>query len=126
MAAIIIEISNAPGDVTIKRKVEVHQYTKNYIDSIYVIPYTIKHYDNSDQHLSYIPDYHNMLMATNTLRVWIGPGETYSMTFVEGYIEMGMFDFLQLLQKTMTDQAIITAQILRVDSEGRFNDYYVG
>jgi len=126
MAAIIVDISNAPGASIIKRKIEVIQYTKHYTDFVYTVPYTIKHYDENDQPLSYIQNYHNILIADNIKRVWLSPQGQMFEEETPGCTEMGMFDFLQLLQKSMTDQAIITAQILRLDSQQSFDTYVLG
>lgn len=35
MASIIVEISQAPGDTIIKRKVEIPSHTKDYMNSAY-------------------------------------------------------------------------------------------
>src|SRR5690606_35952677 len=126
MAAIIVDISDYLVASIIKRKIDVNQYTKHYTDFVYTVPYTIKHYDENDQPLSYIQNYHNILIADNIKRVWLSPQGQMFEEETPGCTEMGMFDFLQLLQKSMTDQAIITAQILRLDSQQSFDTYVLG
>ena len=122
----LIDISNAPGASVIKRKVEIRSHTKDYYNETYVVPYKIKHYDNNNDAIMCIPDYISVLNANNGKRVWIGPQGQYSEVFVAGYTEMGQYDFLQNLQKTLTDQQIITAQIQKLDTEGKFNIYLIG
>lgn len=122
MAAIVVTISNAPGDTIIKRKVEIPSHTKDYVNSSYIVPYIIKHYDNMDQPLTYIPDFIGVFNANNEIRVWVN-GMQYLDYPTEGYTEMGMFDYLTILQNNLTDEVIITAQMSILDNQGRFNNY---
>ena len=123
MAAIIVEISQASGDTIIKRKVEIPSHTKDYVNSAYIVPYVIKHYDNMWEPLLYIPDFMGVFNANNEIRVWVEPNGTYHDEFYEGATEMGMFDFLSLLQQTYSDPQIIGMQMQILDSQGRFNTY---
>lgn len=123
MAAIVVTISNAPGDTIIKRKVEIPSHTKDYVNSSYIVPYIIKHYDNMDQPLAYIPDFIGVFNANNEIRVWVEANGTYHDEFYEGATEMGMFDYLSILQNSLPDEAIIMAQMSILDNQGRFNTY---
>lgn len=120
---IIIPISNYPSSTIIKRVLEISYYTKNYEEQVYLIPYVIKHYDIDDSPLLCIPDHISTLIANNELRIWVRPDYSYSDVFIEDGAEIGMFDYLQQLQKATTDQNIIMSQILKLDSENRFNNY---
>lgn len=122
MAAIVVTISNAPGDTIIKRKVEIPSHTKDYVNSSYIVPYIIKHYDNMDQPLAYIPDFIGVFNANNEIRVWVN-GIQYLDYPTPGYDEMGMFDYLSILQNSLPDEAIIMAQMSILDNQGRFNTY---
>lgn len=106
----------------VKRSVKITQHVKMYDSNTYSVPYVVEHFDENDQPLKLIPDVHYHLIADNVKRIWIGPGGATSRTFTEGWQEMGLFDFFQLLQKTYTDEQIISNEILRLDSEGFFNE----
>ena len=123
MAAIVINISNAPGASVIKRKVIVEEYHKSYVNENYVVPYKIEHYDSNDQRLPYIPDYVNVLIADNIIRVWVNAQLQYFDVETPNCTEMGMFQYLQELQKHVSDEVIINGQFQILDGQGRFSSY---
>lgn len=123
MATLIIDISNHPLIVDVKRKVIIHQYTKSYTDELYTMPYTIEHYDPNDEKLDFIPDYTNVLHAANSKTVYVNNQfQAFDDPF-EGALEMGYFNYFQELQKMLPDQAILTTQISDLDAKGQFNTY---
>lgn len=120
---IVINISNSKlqGLTAIKRVITIKEHVKDYSTSTYTVPYLLEHFDASDNKVVLIPDVNYTLIADNIQRIWIGPGGATSREFVEGWTEMGMYDFFQQLQKTYSDIQILTGEISRLDGIGYFD-----
>ena len=121
--SIVINISNSKiqGLTGIKRTVTVTEHTKNYTEESFAIPYVLQHYNDIDEKITAIPDVNYTLVANNVKRIWVRANGTTSRTFIADGQEFGMFTFFQNLQKTYTDQQILTMQILQLDAEGYFD-----
>lgn len=123
MSSIIINISNCkqPGLTEIKRTVTVDQHCKNYQQAVFTVPYIVQHIDPNDQPSALIPDITGVLIADNIKRVWVRANGTFSEEPEVNTVEMGMFDYFEQLQKNASDTAIITGQILLLDSQEYFD-----
>lgn len=122
MSAIIISISNCkqPGLTEIRRRIIVDQHYKNYSESVFTVPYVLQHMDPNDQPSTLIPDITGVLIADNIKRVWVRQNGTASKVPEPNTIEMGMFDYFVQLQKNISDDMIITGQVLELD----VNEYF--
>lgn len=123
MAAIIINISNSKkiGLTNVKRKITINGYTKDYVNSVYTIPYLLEHFDVNDEKIHLIPDVNYTLVADNIKSIWVRANGTTSRVYIDSAQEFKMYDFFQQLQKTYSDQQIISSQIIELDSSGYFD-----
>lgn len=60
-----INISNHPSSSEIKRVIEVPGYHKDFINTNYIVPYTLKHIDNNGNAILGFTDYNFVLNASN-------------------------------------------------------------
>lgn len=123
MSAIIVSISNCqqPGLTEIRRRIVIDQQYKNYAESVFTVPYVLQHMDPNDQSSILIPDITGVLIANNIKRVWVRQDGTASTVLEANTVEMGMFDYFCQLQRNVSDDMIITGQILELDTAGYFN-----
>lgn len=122
MSEIIINISNCQqaGLTDIRRRIIVDQHYKNYRENVFTVPYTLQYLDPNDQP-SIIPDITGVLIADNNKKVWVRANGTASRVPEPNTVEIGMFDYFVQLQKNVSDDMIITGQILELDIAGFFN-----
>lgn len=121
---ISINISDHPLVPSIKRRVVVQEHHKSYSGEVYTVPYTIQHYNEGYyDHLSFIPDLIDVLRAENSKIVWVKADGTFSEEEEPETTPMGMYSYFEMLQKNISDIAIITGQILLLDSKGKFDVY---
>ena len=123
MAAIVINISNSKkvGLTEVKRKITINGHQKDYVDSVYTIPYLLEHFNVNDEKIDLIPDVNYTLVADNIKSIWVRANGTTSRVFIADGQEFKMFTFFQQLQKTYTDEQIIGGQIAELDSSGFFD-----
>ena len=120
---IIINISNSKafGLEEVRRRITVRQHIKNYELTTFTVPYTIEHLDANSIKIDLIPDISSHLIADNVKRVWVRANGTLAREPEPNTTEMGMYDYFEMLQKNASDTAIITGQILLLDSQNFFD-----
>lgn len=123
MAAIVINISNSKkvGLTDVRRKITINGHIKDYVESVYTIPYLLEHFNANDEKIDLIPDVNYTLVADNIKSIWVRANGTTSMVFIADGQEYKMFTFFQQLQKAYTDEQIIGSQIAELDNSGYFD-----
>jgi hypothetical protein len=119
MIQIQITNSTTVGLETLKREIIVTKYTEDLVGKTFTVPYTIKHLNINNEYVG-IPDVYAELIATNEKILNINKTTFQEEVESENTFQLGQYDYLKQLQKKITNEQIITGQILSLNSKNYF------
>jgi hypothetical protein len=119
MIHIKITNSNVVGLENLSRVLSVTKYTEDFLGKTFTVPYTIKHVNINDESVG-IPDVYGELIASNETILDINKTTFQPEIESENTMKMGRYDYFKQLQKQISNETIISAQINTLNLKNYF------